>query len=418
MIVPVLAVFCALDLAVSGALSFFSSSILAFTLSVLRVAITLASTLLARRIGSSISSGAKHLAFASQKPEQSGDDEQELEGQPAESVLLSDHPQSDHLQQDNDVKVVLRAQRISIVCVFVSAVATSVALAVSMSTTLSLAASTGVLLLFVILLCFAELVVARLLLLKLTSDPGLKLPSHGHPCFLVTESYMGHCDMCENSFEASGRYNCAPCWFDICLSCAKKDLRQGKRPMTLSALPPLSFGRKIFFAWNYLLKSRIWLLLLAALLVLIGQVLSSAIPFVTGRVFDAIVGQQVDQFKQWIMVLGAIAACSALIVAVSSFVFTWTRGMIEQDLKANMFRRLLSQPFAFFDREKTGDLMSRLDNDTERLAQPISNSMRTVVSSLLSITLALSMCAYTSFQLTVLALCVLAPVALVRYWYR
>jgi ABC-type multidrug transport system fused ATPase/permease subunit len=71
----------------------------------------------------------------------------------------------------------------------------------------------------------------------------------------------------------------------------------------------------------------------------------------------------------------------------------------------------------FFDREKIGDLMSRLDNDTERVAEPVGESAKSIAMGLLSIAASLGFCFYTNRELTVISMAVLLPIALARVWY-
>ncbi|WP_045235122.1 ABC transporter ATP-binding protein [Deinococcus pimensis] len=65
-------------------------------------------------------------------------------------------------------------------------------------------------------------------------------------------------------------------------------------------------------------------------------------------------------------VAGILLALMALHAAANTFVDY--RGhvmgtLIERDMRRDLFRHLLSQPFSFFDRERTGQLMSRVTHD-------------------------------------------------------
>lgn len=141
------------------------------------------------------------------------------------------------------------------------------------------------------------------------------------------------------------------------------------------------------------------------------------IPWLSGRVTDAIATVDTASFQQNIIFLGCVGISSAIVYALTRFIFTYLARAIETDLKSEVFRRFLSQPFAFFDREKIGDLMCRLDNDTSRLSEPIGNEAQHILMGIISVIISIGMCYFTSSDLTIIALCVLFPMGLIQFWY-
>jgi len=86
-----------------------------------------------------------------------------------------------------------------------------------------------------------------------------------------------------------------------------------------------------------------------------------------------------------VLTYGAILLGLYLVAAVTSYLQTRLMGGVGQrvlfTLRSGLFGKLLELPVAFFDANKTGDLISRINNDTDKLNQFFS---RTLVSFFMS----------------------------------
>jgi len=93
---------------------------------------------------------------------------------------------------------------------------------------------------------------------------------------------------------------------------------------------------------------------------------------------------------------------------IANFAPGWVGRHIVKRLRADLFRHYLELPTAFFDRNSTAQLLSRLTYNTEQVAEAATNSVSTVIRDSLAIIGLLSWAFYISWRLTLLAL-VAAP---------
>ncbi len=77
------------------------------------------------------------------------------------------------------------------------------------------------------------------------------------------------------------------------------------------------------------------------------------------------------------------------ITTIASYLQTRLMGQLSQrtlfKLRQNLFAKIQSLPIAFFNQNKTGDLISRLNNDTDKLNQFLSESLIRFVSIFFSL---------------------------------
>lgn len=125
----------------------------------------------------------------------------------------------------------------------------------------------------------------------------------------------------------------------------------------------------------------------ALLAVLLNSTLNLAGPLVVGYTIDHHV-----QSKQYHMVLvfAGILCAMYLVAFVTSYLQTRLMGGIGQRILFNtrnaLFQKLQELPVAFFNQNKAGDLISRINNDTDKLNLFLSQSLMQFVSSIFLMT--------------------------------
>ena len=117
-----------------------------------------------------------------------------------------------------------------------------------------------------------------------------------------------------------------------------------------------------------LMRDHRLVLIISIVLAIAGQVFTIAIPWATGRVVDeAMKPKDTDQLKY---LIGLI-----LVLAIGRFIIMYLRRIIsgtmavniERDLRNLVYHHLLSLSFPFFDRNQTGQIMSRATVDLTTL---------------------------------------------------
>ena len=151
-----------------------------------------------------------------------------------------------------------------------------------------------------------------------------------------------------------------------------------------------------------------WSFLLAA----VAMVMTVAIPYVSGRAIDAVRNHQRGE----LLTFGLLVAGAGLIRLVLSAARRLVAGRVslgvEYDLRTLLFGRLQSLELAFFDRQQTGQLMSRATVDLQSIRFFLGYGLVFMAQSVLAIGLA----AVAMFAIRPeLAAIALAPVPFVVY---
>ncbi len=161
-----------------------------------------------------------------------------------------------------------------------------------------------------------------------------------------------------------------------------------RRQILLDLLRP--YRVRIVFAF-------IALLVAAMSVLLIGQGLRQVIDkgFVAGS-------------AQWLnyALLGTLAVILVMAMATYArfYLVSWLGERITADLRRNVFAHLLTLSPEFFEQNRTGDVLSRLTNDTTQLETVIGSSVSMALRNALLLLGGLVMLAITSLKLTLLVL--------------
>ena len=128
-------------------------------------------------------------------------------------------------------------------------------------------------------------------------------------------------------------------------------------------------------------------LLLALLAILINASLNLLGPYLIGHTIDTYV---VTKQYHGVLVFSAILLGMYLIVLLTSYLQTKLMGSIGQrllfTLRNAIFNKLQQLPLAFFNQNKAGDLISRVNNDTDKLNQFFSQALTQFISSIATMT--------------------------------
>lgn len=123
------------------------------------------------------------------------------------------------------------------------------------------------------------------------------------------------------------------------------------------------------------------------ILALVGNLLSSGLNL-TGPI---LIGYTIDNYIQTkhfhgVLFYSLILLLIYLISLVTNYFQTWLMGGVGQrmlfSLRNEVFGKLLKLPVAFFNQNKAGDLISRINNDTDKLNQFFSQSLMQLMGSL------------------------------------
>jgi len=156
----------------------------------------------------------------------------------------------------------------------------------------------------------------------------------------------------------------------------------------------------------FMLARARWGLLLAAFLSIVAvSLLAFAIPQLTRYTIDTVIpGRRFGELG-WIAggVLGA-AALLGLLGFVSSTAMAAVGQRAIHDLRNTLYRHIQSMDMGFFDRNRTGDLMSRVTSDVNMLQQLVSSSMIQLFTDVFTFAAIAGYMLWIDWQLTLLLL--------------
>ncbi|MBK6709435.1 MAG: ABC transporter ATP-binding protein [Chloroflexi bacterium] len=112
--------------------------------------------------------------------------------------------------------------------------------------------------------------------------------------------------------------------------------------------------------------------------------------------------------------LNLVALGMVLIPLVNGVIGVWQRNLNSQigegvifDLRCTLYEHMQRMSLRFFTQTRTGELMSRLNNDVVGAQQAISNTLVTIISNIVSLVATLAIMLALEWRLTLLALAIL-----------
>ncbi|WED27849.1 lipid A ABC transporter ATP-binding protein/permease MsbA [Vibrio sp. DW001] len=97
---------------------------------------------------------------------------------------------------------------------------------------------------------------------------------------------------------------------------------------------------------------------------------------------------------------------------VSDYCMSWVSGNVVMNIRRKLFNHFMHMPVAFFDRESTGALLSRITYDSEQVSAATSKALVSIVREGVSIIGLLFLMFWNSWQLSIVLLVVAPVVAL------
>lgn len=111
-------------------------------------------------------------------------------------------------------------------------------------------------------------------------------------------------------------------------------------------------------------------------------------------------------------VLFVVFVLQGIASAVRYFLFTYSGERIALKLRQRLFKNLMAQEVSFFDFHRTGELLSRLASDCGTLQNTVSVNISQGLRNLGQVVGGLGFMLYTSWQLTLIMLVLIPPIAL------
>ena len=186
----------------------------------------------------------------------------------------------------------------------------------------------------------------------------------------------------------------------------RKEKRKGSRRVIMTPM-------KWFFSF---LKKYRGLMIVGILLTTAVSVLSVVNPYISGQIVDQVIsGGKYDRLMPFIACLIGVT----IVMGVLRFLFqvafeTASQGVL-YDMRDKVYRKLLEEDFAFYNKKRTGDLMSRQTGDMDAIRHFVAYVVYMVYQSVLMFVFALLMIFTVNTKLALAMLVVLPFTAFATY---
>ncbi|KAB5514092.1 hypothetical protein DKX38_027998 [Salix brachista] len=177
----------------------------------------------------------------------------------------------------------------------------------------------------------------------------------------------------------------------------------------------VGFGRVLSLAKPDAVK-----LIIATLALLIASTSSILIPKFGGKIIDIVSGdtetpeqkaEALHAVNNTILEIFLIVITGSVCTALRAWLFSSTSERVVARLRSNLFAHLINQEVAFFDVTKTGELLSRLSEDTQIIKSAATTNLSEALRNVSTALIGLGFMFTTSWKLTLLALAVVPAIS-------
>ncbi len=150
----------------------------------------------------------------------------------------------------------------------------------------------------------------------------------------------------------------------------------------------------------------------------IGSGLGLLYPAYFGDVIDAAFkDKDVAMLTEHSVTLVVIFAVQAVFVFFRHYLVSWVGERVVADLRVQLYRHLVTLSQSFFHEKRTGELLSRLADDVGKVHGTVSSDVSMAARNTLSLVGGVAILFYTNFELTLVMLAVIPPLAIATVFF-
>jgi len=162
-------------------------------------------------------------------------------------------------------------------------------------------------------------------------------------------------------------------------------------------------------------------LICAVCFLLVSSAVTMAIPFSFGRIVDIIYKSDTTEVQSKLVTICIVLLPVFLIGAACNFgriyLINTSGYKITKRLRELLFKSLLSQETAYFDRHKTGELINRLSSDCLLVSQTVTTNISDGLRSTIMVASGISFMFFVSPKLALVGLSIVPPIAVLAVIY-
>ena len=162
------------------------------------------------------------------------------------------------------------------------------------------------------------------------------------------------------------------------------------------------------------LKDHIGKLAFTSIMMVFATVLETTIPEITGQIVDTLfsTNRSSDAAFTYSLILFIIIAMSSIFALISLSASSWISNKVILDLRVDMFVKLLKLPKTYFDKNTTGETLSKLTFDVELISAAASTIWLEFIKSSFTVVI---LTAYLFYKNSLLSLTLLVLLPLVYF---
>ena len=124
-----------------------------------------------------------------------------------------------------------------------------------------------------------------------------------------------------------------------------------------------------------------WFYVLSVILLLAVDIFNAQIPKLTGSAVNAAKIKNITEVKGYVVSIIIFAFLTLIFRMIYRFTLTTTARKIERDLRNDLYDRLIGLSSSFYDQHKIGDLIARLNNDTNAVRMSLGFGVLGIVDT-------------------------------------
>lgn len=186
----------------------------------------------------------------------------------------------------------------------------------------------------------------------------------------------------------------------------------------LSEAPKIKFSEHYKKMWPYV-KPYWFRAMLAVLISIPIGALDSVVALALKPYMDIVLVDKSQQSPAYIpLLIVAFTSLQGFLNYFATYLNTWVGTKIDQDLKRDLYKKLLYLEPAYFDKHNSGFVLMRFGNDSTVACSGLLDNLKLFVSRFFSSLSLIGVLIYNSWQLSIIAIviliCALLPLASVR----
>ncbi len=151
------------------------------------------------------------------------------------------------------------------------------------------------------------------------------------------------------------------------------------------------------------------MVIVALILAMLGAIIGITAPNVLSKLTDEIqIGlfgkMNIDKVKQIAIILGSMYVANALFIYIQSILMADVSNKFAKDLRTSISEKINKLPLRYYDLHSKGDILSRVTNDVDTIAQTMNQSLATLVTSITLFLGTIIMMFYTNWIMALTAI--------------